>query len=169
MPWFLVLNLHDGTKYQWVSHKEENVDVEDPISQCHDGTHTIIYFNPAPGSSMQFNTIKCIEQRVGGSRQRWQRPGWARNAFRILHNILFPIKSFKIAARSFRVPWLVGSSHYSPITTLPYHYNTFLAGLIWPVPVLEMGSGVSIKKVHWVWERERIVGSWQGECLGAIN
>ena len=117
--------------------------------------HTIIYFNPAPGSSMQFNTIKCIEPRVGGSRQRWQRPGWARNAFRILHNILFPVKSFKIAARSFRVPWLVGSSHYSPITTLPYHYNTFLAGHIWPVPVSETGAGVSIKKVHWVWERER--------------
>ena len=71
-----------------------------------------------------------------GSRGRG--PGRTGNAFWILHYILFPVKSFKIAARSFRVPWLVGSSHYSPITTLPYHYNTFLAGHLWPVPVSEI-------------------------------
>ena len=98
-------------------------------------------FQSCLGSSMQLNTIKCIEQREGGTSQRWQRPGlWARNKFRILTNILFPVKSFKIAARTFRVPWLVGSSHYSPITTLPYHYNTFLARHIWPVPVSGIGG-----------------------------
>lgn len=103
------------------------------------GSHHYL-FQSCLGSSMQFNTIKCIGQRERGSSQRWQRPGRARNAFRILTNILFPVKSFKIAARTFRVPWLVGSSHYSPITTLPYHYNTFLAGHIWPVPVSEIGG-----------------------------
>ena len=102
------------------------------ISQWHQAPLSISIL----GSVHQCNSIQ-----LNASTER--RPGLGlrvRNAFRILHYILFPVKSFKIAARSFRVPWLVGSSHYSPITTLPYHYNTFLARHIWPVPVSEMGG-----------------------------